>query len=93
MVTQASHQAQTSKLIAALPGSAPPRISAPTGSGERRQSTVLGYPRPWPYGYLEVVLGVSLATLCNFANNLGQPPLNPQLEAFRWDAPSTQAAE
>jgi AhpD family alkylhydroperoxidase len=35
---------------------------------------------------LEVVLGVSLATLCNFANNLGQPPLNPQLEAYRWDA-------
>lgn len=34
---------------------------------------------------LEVVLGVSLATLCNFANNLGQPPLNPQLEDFRWD--------
>jgi hypothetical protein len=29
---------------------------------------------------LEVVLGVSLATLCNFANNLGQPPLNSQLE-------------
>jgi uncharacterized peroxidase-related enzyme len=25
---------------------------------------------------LEVVLRVSLATLCNFANNLGQPPLN-----------------
>jgi uncharacterized peroxidase-related enzyme len=42
---------------------------------------------------LEVVLGVSLATLCNFANNLGQPPLNPQLETFRWDAPSAQAAE
>ena len=42
---------------------------------------------------LEVVLGVSLATLCNFANNLGQPPLNPQLEQFRWDAPSTLAAE
>ena len=34
---------------------------------------------------LEVVLGVSLATLCNFANNLGQPPLNPQLEAYRWE--------
>lgn len=34
---------------------------------------------------LEVVLGVSLATLCNFANNLGQPPLNPQLEDYRWD--------
>lgn len=42
---------------------------------------------------LEVVLGVSLATLCNFANNLGQPPLNPQLEPFRWDAPRAQAAE
>lgn len=33
---------------------------------------------------LEVVLGVSLATLCNFANNLGQPPLNEQLEPYRW---------
>jgi len=42
---------------------------------------------------LEVVLGVSLATLCNFANNLGQPPLNPQLEPFRWDAPRAVAAE
>jgi uncharacterized peroxidase-related enzyme len=42
---------------------------------------------------LEVVLGVSLATLCNFANNLGQPPLNPQLEAFRWDGPASIAAE
>jgi uncharacterized peroxidase-related enzyme len=34
---------------------------------------------------LEVVLGVSLATLCNFANNLGQAPLNGELEPFRWD--------
>lgn len=42
---------------------------------------------------LEVVLGVSLATLCNFANNLGNPPLNPQLEAYRWDGPATAAAE
>lgn len=33
---------------------------------------------------LEVVLGVSLATLCNFANNLAQNELNPQLEAYRW---------
>lgn len=33
---------------------------------------------------LEVVLGVSLATLCNFANNLAQNPLNPQLDAYRW---------
>jgi uncharacterized peroxidase-related enzyme len=32
---------------------------------------------------LEVVLGISLATLCNFANNLGQSPINPQLQAFR----------
>ena len=43
---------------------------------------------------LEVVLGVSLATLCNFANNLGQPPLNPQLEAYRWEPESVpEAAE
>ncbi|WP_072573352.1 carboxymuconolactone decarboxylase family protein [Granulibacter bethesdensis] len=38
---------------------------------------------------LEVVLGVSLATLCNFANNLGQPPLNEQLEPFRWNGLTT----
>lgn len=36
---------------------------------------------------LEVVLGVSLATLCNFANNLGQPPLNRELEPYRWEGP------
>jgi uncharacterized peroxidase-related enzyme len=42
---------------------------------------------------LEVVLGVSLATLCNFANNLGKPPLNPQLEPYRWDGPQAVAAE
>ncbi|RUM99280.1 carboxymuconolactone decarboxylase family protein [Pseudaminobacter arsenicus] len=41
---------------------------------------------------LEVVLGVSLATLCNFANNLGQPPLNEQLSAYRWEPPLVQAA-
>jgi uncharacterized peroxidase-related enzyme len=34
---------------------------------------------------LEVILGVSLATLCNFANNFGQPPLNPQLEPYRFE--------
>jgi len=42
---------------------------------------------------LEVVLGVSLATLCNFANNLGQPPLNPQLEPYRWSGPLAAVAE
>lgn len=42
---------------------------------------------------LAVVLGVSLATLCNFANNLGQPPLNPQMEAYRWNGPAAEAAE
>jgi uncharacterized peroxidase-related enzyme len=40
---------------------------------------------------LEVVLGVSLATLCNFANNLAQNDLNPQLEAFRWHPPGQAA--
>jgi len=33
---------------------------------------------------LEVVLGVSLATLCNFANNLGRPELNAELAAYEW---------
>ncbi|MGQ4274437.1 carboxymuconolactone decarboxylase family protein [Terrihabitans sp. B22-R8] len=42
---------------------------------------------------LEVVLGVSLATLCNFANNLGQPPLNEQLQPFAWQNPASAAAE
>ena len=41
---------------------------------------------------LEVVLGVSLATLCNFANNLGRPPLNEQLETYRWTPPSLSAS-
>lgn len=40
---------------------------------------------------LEVVLGVSLATLCNFANNLAQNELNPELAAYRW-TPQEQAA-
>lgn len=31
---------------------------------------------------LETVLGVSLATLCNYANNLAQTPINPELEQF-----------
>ena len=42
---------------------------------------------------LEVVLGVSLATLCNFANNLGGSPLNPQLEPYRWEGASAAASE
>ena len=43
-------------------------------------------------GAPEVVLGVSLATLCNFANNLGGAPLNPQLELYRWDGVNAAAA-
>lgn len=31
---------------------------------------------------LEVVLGVSLATLCNFANNLARTELNPELQPY-----------
>ena len=40
---------------------------------------------------LEVILGVSLATLCNFANNLSQNELNPELAAYRWP-PTAQPA-
>ncbi|MYM26844.1 carboxymuconolactone decarboxylase family protein [Duganella sp. CY15W] len=31
---------------------------------------------------LEVVLGISLATLCNFANSLAGTPVNPQLQPY-----------
>ena len=37
---------------------------------------------------IEVILGVSLATLCNFANSLAQTELNPELAAYRWQAPA-----
>jgi len=33
---------------------------------------------------LEVILGVSLATLCNFANVFARTPLNPELATYRW---------
>ncbi len=42
---------------------------------------------------LEVILGVALATLCNFANNLADPPLNAELESFRWHGAHSLAAE
>ncbi|MDH2924921.1 putative peroxidase-related enzyme [Nicoletella semolina] len=31
---------------------------------------------------LDVVLGVSLATLCNYANNLANTPINPELHPY-----------
>lgn len=31
---------------------------------------------------LEVVLGVSLSTLCNYANNVAQTPINEELQAY-----------
>jgi uncharacterized peroxidase-related enzyme len=42
---------------------------------------------------LEVVLGVSLATLCNFANNLGRPALNPELAQYAWNVSAADAAQ
>ena len=42
---------------------------------------------------LEVVLGVSLATLCNFANNLGATELNPELAQYAWHGSMPAAAE
>ncbi|GHC55943.1 alkyl hydroperoxide reductase AhpD [Alcaligenes pakistanensis] len=36
---------------------------------------------------LEVITGIGLATICNFANNLAQTPLNSQLEAYAWETP------
>ncbi|EIN02202.1 alkylhydroperoxidase AhpD core [Paraburkholderia hospita] len=40
---------------------------------------------------LEVILGVSLATLCNFANNLSRNELNPQFAPYRWEPKATAA--
>ena len=42
---------------------------------------------------LEIVLGVSLATLCNFSNNLSQTPLNPQLQSYAWTRDQRVAAQ
>lgn len=42
---------------------------------------------------LEVVLGVSLATLCNFSNNLGRPALNPELAPYEWHDAQVEAVE
>ena len=33
---------------------------------------------------LEVIVGVGLATICNFGNNLAQTPLNTQLADYAW---------
>ena len=33
---------------------------------------------------VEVILGVALATLCNFSNSLAATELNPELAAYRW---------
>lgn len=34
---------------------------------------------------IEVILGVALATLCNFSNSLAGTELNPELAAYRWE--------
>ena len=31
---------------------------------------------------IDVILGVSLATLCNYANNIAETPINPELQPF-----------
>jgi AhpD family alkylhydroperoxidase len=35
-----------------------------------------------PQQALEIILGVSLATLCNFANSLAATPVNPELQPY-----------
>lgn len=34
---------------------------------------------------LDVILGLSLATLCNYANSLARTELNAQLQTYRWE--------
>ena len=31
---------------------------------------------------IDVILGVSLATLCNYVNNIAETPINPELQAI-----------
>ena len=31
---------------------------------------------------LDVILGVSLASLCNYANNMADTPINPELQQY-----------
>jgi uncharacterized peroxidase-related enzyme len=50
------------------------------GDGELQAFVDAGFSLPQA---LEVILGVSLASLCNFANNLARNDINPQLQAFR----------
>ena len=50
------------------------------GDGELKAFVDAGFT---PAQALEVVLGISLATLCNFANNLAGSEINPQLQDFR----------
>lgn len=42
-----------------------------------------GYEHPQA---LEVILGISLATLCNFTNVFARTPLNPELGKYRWES-------
>jgi len=50
------------------------------GDGELKAFTEAGFTQAQA---LEVVLGISLATLCNFANNLAASEINSQLQDFR----------
>ncbi len=40
-----------------------------------------------PQQAFEVILGVALATLCNFANSFAETTLNPELSAHAWTLP------
>ena len=37
---------------------------------------------------VDVVMGVALATLCNYTNNLAQTDINPELQAYVWGSDS-----
>lgn len=42
---------------------------------------------------LDVVLGVAMKTLSNYANHILETPLNPQFESERWAIPTTPVAD
>lgn len=41
---------------------------------------------------IELILGLSLATLCNFTSNLGRPSLNPELAPYAWKSSAIEVA-
>lgn len=61
-------------------------------AGHMQDAELAAFRAPGAAAALEGVRGVSRATLCNFADTLGAPPLNPGREPHHRDGPAAVAA-